>query len=71
MLVTIDGRQPRSVGATLWEAARVAKALGMRDAVNLDGGGSTTMAVRGRLVNSPVGSERSVSDALVWLATKD
>jgi hypothetical protein len=71
MLVTIDGRQARSVGATLWEAARVARALGMRDAINLDGGGSTTMAVRGRLVNRPVGSERSVSDALVWLARKD
>jgi hypothetical protein len=71
MLVTIDGRQSRSVGATLWEAARVARALGMRDAINLDGGGSTTMAVRGHVVNRPSGSERSVSDALVWLATKD
>jgi len=70
-LVTIDGRQARSVGATLWEAARVARALGMRDAVNLDGGGSTTMVVRGRLVNRPVGAERAVSDALVWLAAKD
>ncbi|HUR72627.1 MAG TPA: phosphodiester glycosidase family protein [Sporichthya sp.] len=71
MLVTIDGRQPRSVGATLWEAARVARALGMWDAINLDGGGSTAMAVRGHLVNRPAGSERSVSDALVWQARKD
>jgi exopolysaccharide biosynthesis protein len=43
----------------------------MRDAVEIDGGGSTTMAVRGRLVNRPVGAERAVSDALVWLAAKD
>jgi exopolysaccharide biosynthesis protein len=71
MLVTIDGRQPRSVGATLWETARVARALGMWDAINLDGGGSTAMAVRGRLVNRPAGAERSVSDALVWQARKD
>ncbi len=71
MLVTIDGRQTSSVGATLWEAARVARALGMWDAINLDGGGSTAMAVRGRLVNRPAGSERSVSDALVWQARKD
>lgn len=71
MLVTIDGRQARSVGATLWEAARVARSLGMWDAINLDGGGSTTMAVRGRVVNRPAGSERSVADALVWLAAKD
>ncbi len=71
MFVTIDGRQPRSVGSTLWEAARVAQALGMDDALNLDGGGSTTMAVRGKVVNRPVGSERAVADALVWLASKD
>jgi hypothetical protein len=71
MLVTIDGRQGRSVGTTLLETARVARALGMRDAVNLDGGGSTTMAVRGHLVNHPSGAERAVSDALVWLAARD
>jgi len=71
MLVTIDGRRTTSVGATLWEAARVARSLGMRDAINLDGGGSTTMVVRGRVVNRPAGSERSVADALVWLATED
>jgi exopolysaccharide biosynthesis protein len=39
----------------------------MRDAINLDGGGSTTMAIRGKLANKVSGSrERSVSDALVW-----
>lgn len=66
MLVTIDGRQPRSVGATLWEAARVARALGMQDAINLDGGGSTAMAVDGRLVSHPSDAtgERPVGDAI-------
>ena len=53
-----------------WQDAG-ARALGMWDAINLDGGGSTAMAVRGRLVNRPAGSERSVSDALVWQARKD
>jgi hypothetical protein len=54
LLVTIDGRLPGlSAGASLPEAARVMKALGARDALNLDGGGSTTMAVRGRVVNHP------------------
>lgn len=68
MLATIDGGRSTSVGATLTEAAGVAQALGMYDAVNLDGGGSTTMAVRGELVNQPAGSqERSVGDALVYL----
>jgi exopolysaccharide biosynthesis protein len=68
MLVTIDGRQRSSVGATLVEASAVAKALGLTDSVNLDGGGSTTMVVNGALVNTPSGSaERAVGDALVYV----
>ncbi len=69
-LVTIDGRQSSSVGTTMHETAAVVDALGMRDAVNLDGGGSTTMSVRGELVNQPSGTtERAVGDALVYLDT--
>lgn len=69
MLATIDGRQTTSVGTTLAETAAVANALGMYDAVNLDGGGSTTMSVAGALVNQPSGSaERAVGDALVYIA---
>ena len=68
LFVTIDGRQPTSVGTTLRETAAVAQSLGMTDAVNLDGGGSTTMAVAGRVVNKPSGgNERSVGDALIYL----
>jgi hypothetical protein len=70
LLVTIDGRRPGwSAGATLAEAARVMRSLGARDALNLDGGGSTAMAVRGRVVNRPSDptGERPVSDALVVL----
>jgi exopolysaccharide biosynthesis protein len=41
--------------------------LGCVEAVNLDGGGSTTMVVKGRVVNSPsdAAGERPVSDALL------
>jgi hypothetical protein len=54
LLVTVDGRQPRrSVGMTLAGFARVFKNLGATDAINLDGGGSTTMVIRGRVVNRP------------------
>jgi hypothetical protein len=70
LLVTVDGRQPGwSAGVTLREAARVMRALGARDALNLDGGGSTTMTVRGELVNrasDPTG-ERPVSDGVFVL----
>ncbi|MBX9394690.1 phosphodiester glycosidase family protein [Streptomyces sp. TRM72054] len=67
VLATIDGRMTSSVGTTMDETAAVAHALGLHDAVNLDGGGSTTMSVRGELVNRPSGStERAVGDALVF-----
>lgn len=69
MIVTVDGRQSTSVGVTLKEAAQVALSLGMPDALNLDGGGSTTMVVNGALANTPSGSERAVGDALVWAPT--
>ncbi len=67
-LVTIDGTQATSVGATLKEAAAVAVSLGITDAVNLDGGGSTTMVAGGQVVNRPShGAERAVGDALVYV----
>jgi len=70
LLVTVDGRRPGwSVGMTLPEAARLMRSLGARDALNLDGGGSSAMTVRGELVNRPsdrVG-ERPVSNGLFVL----
>ncbi|XVU21173.1 phosphodiester glycosidase family protein [Actinoplanes sp. CA-054009] len=67
VLATIDGRMTTSVGTTMDETAAVAKALGLRDAINLDGGGSTTMVAGGAVVNTPSGgTQRSVGDALVW-----
>ncbi|MBM3271177.1 MAG: phosphodiester glycosidase family protein [Candidatus Sericytochromatia bacterium] len=66
VLLTIDGRRTGSVGATIREEARYMAALGCREAINLDGGGSATMVVRGRVVNNPSdGQERAVSNALL------
>ena len=68
VLVAIDGRRTSSVGTTLKETADVALALGVRDAINLDGGGSTTMVAAGEMVSTPSGSdERAVGDALVFV----
>jgi hypothetical protein len=70
LLVTVDGRRPGwSAGVALPEAARLMQALGARDALNLDGGGSSAMTVRGRVVSRPSdpSGERPVSDALVVL----
>jgi len=69
VLVTVDGRQSSSVGMTLHGLAYLMADLGCRDAVNLDGGGSTTMWVRGQVVNSPSeGRERAVGNALLVIS---
>lgn len=69
LMVTVDGRQEDSWGMSVAEAADLARQLGMVDAVNLDGGGSTAMVVGGELVNAPSGAEeRPVGDALVFRA---
>jgi len=47
-------------------------ALGAVNAMNLDGGGSTTMVVNGKVINRPSdGEERPVSSALLVLAGED
>jgi exopolysaccharide biosynthesis protein len=69
-LAALDGRQTTSVGTTMDETAAVAQALGLHDAINLDGGGSTAMAVNGALVSHPSGTngaERAVGDALIYV----
>ncbi len=60
IIVIVDGRQPNySAGATLDELADILLAYGGRDAINLDGGGSSTLVQAGFagesiLLNSPV-----------------
>lgn len=58
--VVVDGRDPwHSRGVTLHELRSVAKRLGIKDAVNLDGGGSSALWWKGVLINhSPGGRER-------------
>lgn len=68
LLVTVDGRAPgHSVGASFEESAALLRALGARDAVNLDGGGSTAMTVGSALLTRPSDAtgERPIADAIV------
>jgi hypothetical protein len=74
LLVTVDGRQPGwSVGASFAEEGEIMRALGAVDAVNLDGGGSTAMAVGDKLINRPsdTAGERADGDAIVVLPRRD
>lgn len=74
ILAVVDGRQkPYSDGMSLRELANLMRALGAREAINLDGGGSSTMVYadpradgRLRLANRPSDKqgERAVGDAL-------
>lgn len=67
VLVTVDGRSPTDLGLSVPETADVARSLGLVDAMNLDGGGSTAMAVRGQLITHPSDAtgERPVGDAIL------
>ena len=70
LLLVVDGRQRFSRGHTLVELARMMKSLGAEHALNLDGGGSTTMVGAGRdgvvrVLNSPSdGQQRHIPDGL-------
>ncbi|MBX3062096.1 MAG: phosphodiester glycosidase family protein [Anaerolineae bacterium] len=75
ILMVIDGRQPNySEGATLQEAGEIALEYGAYTALNLDGGGSSTLVTqdeygRTKILNSPIdghipGRERPVANHL-------
>ena len=76
MLVTLDGRTDQAIGMTLNELTDLMISLNCRDAVNLDGGGSSTMWIGGKpfngIVNMPCDNkkfdhagERAVSDIII------
>lgn len=65
LLLTIDGRQnDLSVGMTLREVAQILKDLGAVDAVNLDGGGSARMVIRGFTMSNP-SEKRLISNGVI------
>ena len=53
IMITADGREGSSIGMTLKELAYYMKQLGCVNAMNLDGGGSTVMYVKGAIANKP------------------
>ena len=60
------------LGITLVELAALMRKLGAWQAMNFDGGGSTTMVIDGRVVNVPSDTtgERAVGNALLLLRCK-
>ena len=67
IILVADGRQGfYSTGLTLQELAATMQKLGAVDAMNFDGGGSTALVVKGKVINRPSdGIERRVANALL------
>lgn len=69
LMVAVDGRSTVAAGMSMRELQRTLRALGAYNAINMDGGGSTALWIRGEpangIVNTPSdGSERSVANAI-------
>tara|TARA_R110002096_G_scaffold151859_1_gene314600 strand:- start:4632 stop:7085 length:2454 start_codon:yes stop_codon:yes gene_type:complete len=66
-LMIVDGRYSGSAGMTLQQMGDYLLTIGAYNALNLDGGGSTTMVVHNEVTNRPSGSgfERAVANSLV------
>ena len=67
VMVVSDGRTEASAGLSLYELALVLDEYGVKDAYNLDGGGSSVMIFNGKIINQPTSNgedirERSSSD---------
>ena len=78
-LVTVDGRNADNAqGVSLWEFTKIMRWIGAEDAINMDGGGSTTLYVEGEngtgIVNHPSDNkkfdregERHVVNSLLFI----
>ena len=67
IMLVIDGRGIESLGATMKEVQEVMFKLGAVNAINLDGGKSTTMYYDGDIINTPPNSmgERTIPTAVI------
>ncbi len=70
ILFICDGRIESSKGATLLEEAAILKGIGCVDAVNLDGGGSTGMIVKGEHINDMTPNNRPVVSTIGFYEKK-
>lgn len=72
IMTVVDGRNPEySRGVNLYELAELMKELGCYEAINLDGGGSSTMVIRNEVVNRPsdASGPRPVSNGFLIVST--
>ncbi|SFC76107.1 M56 family metallopeptidase [Clostridium uliginosum] len=67
IMIVIDGRSLKSIGATIKELQEVMFKLGAVNAINLDGGKSTAMYYDGEIINKPSdgNKERAIATAII------
>ena len=66
IIVAVDGRTKVSIGMTETEMAELMFDLGCTQAMNLDGGYSTSMLFMGETINERVNDDRNVNDMLLF-----
>jgi len=72
--VAVDGRSKKAIGMSEGEMAELMESLGVRDAINLDGGTSAVMLFMGKTINVPSGKDkdgdgvagRNIADMLMF-----
>ncbi len=65
-LILVDGRNPKSEGMNYLELANYLKSIGIKDALTLDGGGSSQLVIGEKVINNPSdGRERPLPNAII------
>ena len=64
-----ESQSPKSIGFDLWGAAKLAGALGLQNADNLDGGSSSTVVLNYEKINSPSNTKRREVGDCIYFAT--
>lgn len=65
VFLVADGRTSQSTGLSLYEMAEFMQSLGVTDAYNLDGGGSSTMVFNGTVINNPTSNGKTITERKV------
>lgn len=62
VMMVSDGRTPESAGLSLFQLANILKDYGVKEAYNLDGGGSSVMIFNNEIINKPTSDGESIRE---------
>ena len=71
MFLVINGRIPSSIGADMVDLTDIMEQYGAYNAANLDGGSSSELVIRGKIINTPVaGGENGLRNMSTFWVVK-